>query len=100
MEILREWLFPGESDLFGIAVKLILISALISWEKAPHRGNWFLLGCTLAYCLAELLVAFLGANYIIVFLSLFIGGAALCFAAGGFLRKGIRALGQTLRHYR
>lgn len=97
MEILQEWFLPGESDLLGIGLVLILISALIPWEKAKHRGNWFLLGCALIYCLSEVFMAFLGANYSVAFLALFVGGAALSLALGGVLRKGVLALRQILR---
>ncbi|MBQ7801419.1 MAG: hypothetical protein IJ375_03740 [Oscillospiraceae bacterium] len=85
MELLREWYFWGESDLFFVGIALIVIGALLPWRS--DKFNWTAAAiCAGMYILCELLVTFWQGGWLLFFVFLFAGGIALSIAVGRILR--------------
>lgn len=85
MELLREWFWWGESDLFFLGIGLIVISALVPWKK--NRANYVIIAaCFALYVLCELEVTFDFKNWLLGYTCFFLGGAALSAALGRIIR--------------
>lgn len=85
MELLREWFWWGESDLFFLGIGLIVFSALVPWKK--NRANYMIIAaCFALYALCEFEVTFDFNNWLLGYICLFLGGAVLSAALGRIIR--------------
>ena len=88
MELLSEIL---ESDLLYFCIGITLICAVLP-QKTDKSNCVGVLVCFCIYILAEIVISFLKPNYLITFLCLFVGSAALSVSLGKLLRLLIRKL--------
>lgn len=85
MELLKEWFWWGESDLFFWGIGLIVISALVPPMK--KRADCVIVtACFALYVLCELEVSLDFNNWLLGYICLFLGGAALSAALGRIIR--------------
>lgn len=87
MELLREWLVWGESDLFFYGIGLIVISAFLPWKANKSLKNYLIIAaCIIVYGICELVVTFWFQNWLRGYICLFVGGTTLSIAIGRFIK--------------
>lgn len=86
MELAKEWFLWGESDLFIYGIILIVFVAIFSRTENKVKNRRNIIICLIIYALCELIVTFWFHNWIVGYISLFIGGIALSLALGRIIK--------------
>lgn len=87
MVLLREWFFGGVNYLLFAGLALILVSALLPWNKRRNKRNLrLIIVLAVLYVVCELIVTFWTKNWMLLLSGMLVGGVALSATIGRLIR--------------